>query len=56
MNVEHRTFNIEEQIVSRPTMRLSDGIYRLGRILYPDEFDNKTAVLLRRAKGLKIAN
>ena len=32
-------FIIEEQIVSRPTMRLLDGICRIGRILYPDDFD-----------------
>jgi iron complex transport system substrate-binding protein len=30
---------IQEQIVSRPTMRLLDGIHRIGRILYPADFD-----------------
>jgi iron complex transport system substrate-binding protein len=42
---------IEEQIVSRPTLRLLEGIDRIGRILYPAEFDNKAAVIIRQAKG-----
>lgn len=29
---------IDEQIVSRPTMRLLQGIYRVGNILYPEIF------------------
>lgn len=29
---------IDEQIVSRPTMRLLQGVYRVGNILYPDIF------------------
>jgi iron complex transport system substrate-binding protein len=32
---------IDEQIVSRPTMRLLDGIYNIGKILYPEDFSNK---------------
>ncbi len=32
---------IDEQIVSRPTMRLLDGIYNIGKILYPVDFSNK---------------
>jgi len=42
---------IEEQIVSRPTMRLLEGIYQIGRILYPDDFDKKGAAILRKSKG-----
>ena len=49
--MHNQIYIIEEQIVSRPTMRLLDGIYRIGRILYPDEFDNEAADILRRAKG-----
>jgi iron complex transport system substrate-binding protein len=41
---------IPEQIVSRPTMRLLEGISRIGRILYPDDFDTKAAEILRRAE------
>ena len=32
---------IDEQIVSRPTMRLLEGIYNIGKILYPMDFSNK---------------
>ncbi|UCD79108.1 MAG: ABC transporter substrate-binding protein [Desulfobacterales bacterium] len=47
---------IEEQIVSRPTMRLLEGIYHIGRILYPTDFDKKATAILRQAKGLNIEN
>jgi ABC-type Fe3+-hydroxamate transport system, periplasmic component len=33
---------IDEKIVSRPTLRLLDGIYEIGRILYPERFNNVT--------------
>jgi iron complex transport system substrate-binding protein len=41
-----RIYLIDEMIVSRPTLRLIDGIYEIGRILYPDRFtpDAKTAI------------
>lgn len=32
---------IDEQIVSRPTMRILQGIYRVGNILYPEIFGEK---------------
>jgi ABC-type Fe3+-hydroxamate transport system, periplasmic component len=32
---------IDEKIVSRPTLRLLDGIQEIGRILYPDRFTTK---------------
>jgi len=32
---------IDEHIVSRPTMRLLDGIYEIGKILYPEDFSKK---------------
>ncbi|RZB36520.1 MAG: iron complex transport system substrate-binding protein [Desulfobacteraceae bacterium Eth-SRB2] len=35
---------IDEQIVSRPTMRLLEGIYEIGRILYPEKFIDTTPV------------
>jgi iron complex transport system substrate-binding protein len=31
-------FIIDEQIVSRPTLRLLEGIHEIGKILYPDVF------------------
>jgi iron complex transport system substrate-binding protein len=48
---QDQVYIIEEQIVSRPTFRLLDGIYRIGRILYPYDFDNKADAVLRQAKG-----
>ncbi len=41
---------IDEQIVSRPTMRLLDGIYLIGNILYPANFDGAALTILNRAK------
>ena len=37
---EGKVYIIDEKIVSRPTMRLLDGIYEIGRILYPARFNN----------------
>jgi len=37
---EHQVYLVDEAVVSRPTMRLLDGITALGRILYPDCFKN----------------
>ena len=41
---------IDEQIVSRPTMRLLDGIYNIGKILYPVDFNDKAFNI--RSKGV----
>jgi iron complex transport system substrate-binding protein len=38
---EGQIYIIDEQIVSRPTMRLLAGIYNIGRILYPVDFSHK---------------
>jgi iron complex transport system substrate-binding protein len=35
---DRKIYIIDEKIVSRPTMRLLDGIYEISRILYPDRF------------------
>ncbi len=48
---EHKIYIIDEQIVSRPTMRLLDGIYHIGRILYPKDFNAKGLKILDRAKN-----
>jgi iron complex transport system substrate-binding protein len=45
---QDRIYIIEEQIVSRPTMRLLEGISRIGRILYPADFDTKAGEILSR--------
>jgi iron complex transport system substrate-binding protein len=45
---------IDEKIVSRSTLRLLDGIHEIGRILYPEKFNDvselKTEAILSRAK------
>lgn len=45
---------IDEKIVSRPTLRLLDGIYEIGRFLYPRRFNDVAAFkripLLTRAQ------
>lgn len=35
---DHQVYLVDEAVVSRPTMRLLDGITEIGRILYPDYF------------------
>jgi iron complex transport system substrate-binding protein len=37
---EGQVYIIDEKIVSRPTLRLLDGIYEIGGILYPKKFIN----------------
>jgi iron complex transport system substrate-binding protein len=42
-------FFIDEQIVSRPTLRLLEGIHEIGKILYPDVFnENANKILMRK--------
>ena len=41
----NQIFIIDEQIVSRPTLRLLDGIGEIGKILYPDVYSTKQATL-----------
>ncbi len=44
----HQVFIIDEKIVSRPTLRLSDGIYEIGRILYPAYFNDISRFIKKR--------
>jgi len=44
---EQEIYIVDEQIVSRPTMRLLDGIYHIGKILYPDDFDERALKILK---------
>jgi iron complex transport system substrate-binding protein len=39
---------VDEKIVSRPTMRLLEGIYAIGKYLYPDDFDDRALKILNR--------
>ena len=37
---------LDERVVSRPTMRLLVGIFEIGKILYPEVFDQKALAIL----------
>ena len=39
---------VDEKIVSRPTMRLLEGIYTIGKYLYPEDFDDRALKILNR--------
>ena len=39
---------VDEKIVSRPTMRLLEGIYTIGKYLYPDDFNDEALQILER--------
>ncbi|UCG07035.1 MAG: ABC transporter substrate-binding protein [Desulfobacterales bacterium] len=41
---------IDERIVSRPTLRLLDGILEIGKILYPDLFQDDALGIVQNAK------
>ncbi|MCP4624516.1 MAG: ABC transporter substrate-binding protein [bacterium] len=41
---------VDEKIVSRPTMRLLEGIYTIGKYLYPQCFDDRALKILNRLK------
>jgi len=47
---DRQIYIIDEQIVSRPTMRLLNGIYHIGKILYPEDFSEKSLEILNGAK------
>ncbi len=53
-----RIFIIDEKIVSRPTLRLLDGIHEIGRFLYPEVFndvgDLKKAPMITRSQFAQV--
>jgi len=50
---DNQIFIIDEQIVSRPTLRLLEGIQEIGKILYPNVFDTNRAKFLREQAVFK---
>ena len=48
---DRQIYIIDEQIVSRPTMRLLNGIYHIGKILYPEDFSEKSLEILNGIKS-----
>ena len=45
-----QVFIIDERLVSRPTLRLLDGIFEIGKILYPDDFTERAREIIARAR------
>ena len=41
---------VDEKIVSRPTMRLLEGIYTIGKYLYPEIFDTRASNILKQSR------
>jgi iron complex transport system substrate-binding protein len=48
-----RVHLVDERLVSRPTLRLLDGIFAIGRILYPDRFDDAARARLPFAQAVE---
>jgi iron complex transport system substrate-binding protein len=46
---DNQVYIIDEHIVSRPTLRLLNGIWEIGTILYPDIFDGSAHAIFDRA-------
>jgi len=45
-----QVYIIDERLVSRPTLRLLDGIFEIGKILYPDDFTDRAREIITRAR------
>jgi iron complex transport system substrate-binding protein len=46
----NQIFIIDERLVSRPTLRLLDGIFEIGKLLYPNDFTERAREIINRAK------
>jgi iron complex transport system substrate-binding protein len=44
-----QVYIIDERLVSRPTLRLLDGIFEIGKILYPNDFTERAREIIKRA-------
>jgi iron complex transport system substrate-binding protein len=42
---------IDERLVSRPTLRLLDGIFEIGKILYPDDFPERAREIIKEVRN-----
>jgi iron complex transport system substrate-binding protein len=40
---------IDERLVSRPTLRLLEGIFEIGKVLYPDDFTERAREIITKA-------
>jgi iron complex transport system substrate-binding protein len=46
-----QVYLIDERLVSRPTLRLLEGIFEIGKILYPEDFPEKAREIIQEAKN-----
>jgi len=44
----NRIYIVDEKIVSRPTMRLLEGVYVIGKYLYPEIFNERALKILKK--------
>ena len=44
-----QVYIIDERLVSRPTLRLLEGIFEIGKALYPDDFTERAREIITRA-------
>jgi iron complex transport system substrate-binding protein len=47
----NQVYIIDERLVSRPTLRLLEGIFEIGKVLYADDFTEKAREIINRAKN-----
>jgi iron complex transport system substrate-binding protein len=45
-----QVYIIDERLVSRPTLRLLEGIFEIGRVLYPNDFTDKAREIINKAR------
>jgi iron complex transport system substrate-binding protein len=45
-----QVYIVDERLVSRPTLRLLDGIFEIGKLLYPDDFTEEAREMIKRAQ------
>jgi iron complex transport system substrate-binding protein len=53
---ENQVYLVKEELVSRPTLRLLEGIWEIGHVLYPELFDAAARTRIRGADGTESGN
>jgi len=46
-----QVYLIDERLISRPTLRLLEGIFEIGKILYPEDFPEKAREIIQEAEN-----
>jgi iron complex transport system substrate-binding protein len=45
----NQIYLVDERLVSRPTLRLLEGIFEIGKILYPHDFTENAREIIKEA-------